>query len=289
MYGYFEVATAHDIMTRENYKTFIQRLFDTLLVKLGYIIKQRLDRKSGSCFSEMMITDQVFVKSLYNAPVLQANQSAQTVLHNTDRQNIIKNMFDFPNNAEAKRINEEFRSLLFTLFVLLHSIQETRMFLNLAINTYASISVMDEIWKRFDDANRAYLKDRMLNRALLPTSWFETIVCFFAPRKSNGELKIPFTDIARYVSYCYEINQIRNKLITVENNSINSINNETYYDYVDYIFGPHINDGASLDCSEDVMKNRFHSKNMDKWAGRDQLDDEHMELLGQANIRKKIK
>ena len=32
--------------------------------------------------------------------------------------------------------------------------------------------------------------------------------------------------------------------------------------------------------AEDLMKNRFHPRNMDKWAGWGQLDDEDVELIG---------
>jgi hypothetical protein len=175
---------------------------------------------------------------MINDPELQPVIENNTLLYPNLTTIKIKHMFDFPNNHLIKKYTDTFRDCLFILYTLLQTIPETKVFLNNTLNNFVSTNTMDKYLAEFYKTTQKFKKDIKLNRALKPTSWWETFVYLFVEKKSNGEIKIPFSDTIRYNTFLFEVAKIENKCITYENDVLNGNKKhyEKYYDYSKTIF-----------------------------------------------------
>jgi hypothetical protein len=228
-YGHFGNISANQILTKRSLDELIETIFKQLVQNAKCYLNERLYSKSADHFEKMM-----------NDPELQS--ITQTHITNPSSNNwitvnIVKDKFDFPNNHIIKQSTSAFRDNLFTLYALLISIPETKVFLNKILNDFASVDMMDKMWSDYYQAQRKYTKDRMLNRAVLPTSIWESFVQLFISHKSNGEIKLPFSDLCRYISFRFEVAGITNKYMVYENNILSENGTQTKnYNYIKSIF-----------------------------------------------------
>ncbi len=228
-YGHFGNISAKQILTKINLSELIESIFNKLVENGKCYLNERLYSKSADHFEKMM--DDPELQSIRQTHITNPSSNNITV-------NIVKERFNFPNNHIIQQSTCAFRDNLFTLYVLLISIPETKVFLNQILNDFASVDMMDKKWSDYYQAQRQYIKDRRLNRAVLPRSIWESFMQLFISHKSNGELKVPFSDLYRYISFRFEVAGIENEYMVYENNILSGNGSTTKnYNYIKSIFG----------------------------------------------------
>lgn len=148
---------------------------------------------------------------------------------------IIGGKFQSKNHAELSRHYTELNELLFSMYVLVKRIPITVYFLNQIIHNYARACIANEFLNDVMVANMKYREQRLKNKPLLPTSFWERIKYFFVSKNSNGDYIIPFSDTLRYINYQFELAGIENRETKFIINQLES-DGRNNYNYVGYIF-----------------------------------------------------
>jgi hypothetical protein len=244
------VLTRETLMTSAKYQTYLKELFEEI-VSLAIGV-------SNSRMNDKKYHDSIGLKLHKN-----------NMMFNTKYFQIF---YEFTDDNIIRDKQQLLKKLVTLLFVLIKNIKNTHSFLNNIIHIYHFNNQKDTKTTYFINKlltkRVEYIEQRIANRELLPTSWFEYM---FYPRKTvKGKNKYLLEDYFRYMCFWFEQNKITNEyekfLEEMKDCQTNQI------DYVSFIFGLNLTNTLEYNKNDITLYKKIYNKKEVQTSDNDKID-----------------